>query len=88
MLKDQAVDHMDEEMEEKKEEVKEAAEKKEEKEEQKEAIEEKRAIQEAMIAQFDCCGVSLCFSVFNRSRSFWDICYADWAGRRKRPYRV
>ncbi len=51
MLKDQAVDHMDEEMEEKKEEVKEAAEKKEEKEEQKEAIEEKRAIQEAMIAK-------------------------------------
>lgn len=51
MLKDQAVDHMDEEMEEKKEEIKEEAEKKEEKEERQEAIEEKRAIQEAMIAK-------------------------------------
>lgn len=51
MLKDEAVDHIDEELEEKKEEAKEAAEKKEEKEERQEEIEEKRAIQEAMIAK-------------------------------------
>ena len=51
MLKDEAVDHIDEELEEKEEERKEAAKKKEEKEEKQEAIEEKRAIQEALIAK-------------------------------------
>lgn len=51
MLKDEAVDHIDEKLEEEKEERKEAAEKKEEKEEKQEEIEEKRAIQEAMIAK-------------------------------------
>lgn len=51
MLKEEAVEHIDEELEEKKEEAKEAAEKKKEKEERQEEIEEKRAIQEAIIAK-------------------------------------
>ncbi len=51
MLKDEAVDHIDEELEKKEEEAKEEAEKKEEKEERQEEIEVKRAIQEALIAK-------------------------------------
>ena len=51
MLKDEAVDHIDEELEEKEEKAKEEAEKKEEKEEQQAEIEAKRAIQEALIAR-------------------------------------
>lgn len=49
MLKDEVKEHIDEELEEEKEKAKEAAEEKEEKEEQLEEIQEKRAIQEAII---------------------------------------